>query len=241
MNQPSTGEPRPPLVTLTLFGYRWNQRAWAFAQMAFAPRKLRDVTGLRFWKPLGSGHGSGFSLRPNWSRYGLLAVWESSAAADDFFEHSQAMRDYRRHAEEIWTVRLLPIQAHGSWSGVNPFLPLATVSSSSGPIAVLTRATIRWRRLTAFWGAVPNASRALDKSAGLLTSIGIGETPFFRQATFSLWRSEVDMQAFAYSTTAHREVIRRTRAEGWYREDLFARFVPIASAGTWNGNDPLNK
>ncbi|MGH7454819.1 MAG: spheroidene monooxygenase [bacterium] len=228
------------MTTLTLFGYTSaKERLWAFAQMAFARPKLRHVSGLRFWKLLGSGHGRGFSLRPNWSRYGLLAVWENAKAAEIFFEISTLIQAYRRHADEIWTVWLLPIEAHGAWSGVNPFLPL-TAPPSDGPIAVLTRATIRLSRLHAFWSAVPAASRALDGATGLLASIGIGEAPFIRQATFSLWRSMDDMQAFAYKTAAHREAMRRTRAENWYREELFARFVPVASEGTWEGRNPLS-
>lgn len=206
--------------------------------MAFARPKLRHVTGLRFWKLLGSGYGRGFSLRPNWARYGLLAVWENAGAAEKFFGTSSLIQIYRRHADEIWTVWLLPIEAHGAWSGVNPFSPLAT-SPPDGAIAVLTRATIHLNKLRVFWSAVPAASRALDEATGLLASIGIGEAPFIRQATFSLWRSVDDMQAFAYRTPKHREAMRRARAENWYREELFARFVPVASEGTWEGRDPL--
>jgi len=227
------------LTTMTLFGYRFFERFWAFAQMGFAPAKLRRVDGLRFWKLLGSGHGSGFSLRPNFSRYGLLAVWESPDAADVFFAKSSLIQEYRHHAEEIWTVRLLPIQAHGSWSGVNPFQRMIVSPPADGPIAVLTRATLRWRRLLAFWSAVPSTSRALDGANGLIASIGVGDAPFFRQATFSLWRSEAEMKTFAYGALQHRKAVRRTRDEDWYAEDLFARFVPLASEGTWNGRDPL--
>ncbi|MDZ7363747.1 MAG: spheroidene monooxygenase [candidate division KSB1 bacterium] len=226
------------MTTLTLFGYSGAEKIWAFAQMAFGRPKLRRVTGLRFWKLLGSGRGRGFSLRPNWSRYGLLAVWENVEALENFFAHSSFMRRYRRHADEIWTVRLLPIEVRGAWSGVKPFSPLAP-QPQTGPIAILTRATIRWRRLRAFWSAVPAASQPLEQAAGLLASIGIGEAPFFRQATFSLWRNIDDMQAFAYRTNGHREAMRRTRAENWYREELFGRFVPVASEGRWEGRDPL--
>ncbi len=206
--------------------------------MAFARPQLARIAGLRFWKLLGSGHGSGFSLRPNWARYGLLAVWENVGALENFFANSSLLHGYRRHAKEIWTVRLAPIEVHGRWSGVNPFSSLVS-QPSTGPIAVLTRATIHLRRLRAFWDAVPATSQALDQATGLLASIGIGEAPFFRQATFSLWRSAGDMETFAFRHPAHREAMRRTRAENWYREELFARLAPVASEGTWNGRDPL--
>ena len=206
--------------------------------MAFARPQLARIPGIRFWKLLGSGYGSGFSLRPNWARYGLLVVWENVDAMESFFSHSTLMHAYRLHADEIWTVRLQPLEVHGRWSGVDPFFSLAP-PIKTGPIAVLTRATIRLNRLRAFWNAVPATSQAIVRAAGLLASVGLGEAPLFRQATFSLWRSVGDMEAFAFRTAAHREAMRRTRDENWYCEELFARFAPVASEGTWNGRDPL--
>ena len=110
---------------MTLCGYRAGERLWAFNRMGSARREISRVTGLRFWKLLGAGHGGGFGLRPDFSRYGLLAVWEDAEAADRFFADSSVMASYRRHAEEIWSLRLLPVYALGTWSGVNPFLPVA--------------------------------------------------------------------------------------------------------------------
>ncbi len=230
---------RPLLTTLSLFNYSSAAaKTWAFGQMGLAGFELSKTRGLRFWKLLGTGNGGGFSLSPNWARYGLFAVWENAADADAFFAESGLMRKYKKHADEIWTVKMLPTKAHGKWAGANPFAAFAE-KKPDAPVAVLTRAKIRLGKLQRFWSFVPQTSRELEHAPGKIASIGIGEAPFVRQATFSLWQSEADVQNFAYKSPIHREVVKLTRAENWYAEDLFARFTPIASEGVWNGRDPL--
>lgn len=229
-----------PLVTLTLFGYDGGrEKAWALAQMGLAGFQLKKIAGLRFWKMMGSGEGGGFSLKPDWARYALLAVWESDRHADRFFAESGLMRQFRRRAAEIWTIRLLPVRVQGKWSGRNPFEPTVKPQPESSPVAVLTRASIKIAKLGRFWSFVPQTSREIKRAEGLIASIGIGEAPFFRQATFSLWQSETDMKNFAYKSKIHAEVVKLTRAENWYGEELFARFAPVSAEGVWNGRNPL--
>ncbi len=104
---------------------------------------------------------------------------------------------------------------------------------------MLTRASIRLRRAVRFWQFVEPTSRAVSGAEGLRLAIGLGELPLVRQATFSLWDSVAAMQQYAYRDARHREVIQLTRREGWYSEELFARFRVLGSSGTVDGRDPL--
>ena len=58
-------------------------------------------------------------------------------------------------------------------------------------------------------------------------------------ATFSLWKDFESVKQFAYKSKQHKEAIRRTRKNEWYKEELFARFQPYKSTGTWEGKDLL--
>lgn len=131
-----------------------------------------------------------------------------------------------------------PIAAHGVRAEREP-IGDGRGSGARGPVAVLTRASIRIGRLAAFYRSVPAVDELLRRQDGCLASIGMGEWPLARQATFSLWRDAEAADAFAYRTAAHARVIRRVRGHDWYAEELFARFAPYGSEGAWDGRDPL--
>jgi heme-degrading monooxygenase HmoA len=230
---------REIVAALTLVRYPPRAAYVALVRMGIDRLRLRRTPGLRFWKLLGTAHGATFG-RWNPRRYGLLTVWDSRESLEAFEQGSPVMNGYRRHADEMWTVHLAPVRWRGKWSGRDPFAgAIPAAAPTHGPWAILTRATIDPRRLHAFRAAARPVDATLAGREGLLASIGLGEAPLITQATFSLWSDLSAVQEFAYGGARHAEAIRRTRAERWYVEELFARFQPIASYGTWDRVDPL--
>jgi heme-degrading monooxygenase HmoA len=229
-------------TTLTLFTLRPGQRRWGLAQMGTSPGTLQKVPGLQFFQLLGSGAANGFGFLPNFDRYGFMGVWADEAAAQAFFERHSLWAKYQDRSREIWTAELAPLRSHGLWNKVNPFdyqPNLPTPPDEAGPIAVLTRASIRLTKAPRFWRYIEPTSRVLATTPGVQLAIGLGELPLVRQATFSVWESAAAMQQYAYRDASHREVIQLTRRENWYSEELFARFRVLRSEGTVDGVNPL--
>ena len=228
------------IVAFTLARYPVQVSALELAHLGLDRWSLEHTAGLRFWRLLGVGKGRAFGPQPDLRRYALFTVWDSYAALRQFERGSPIMQRIQRRAEEVWTVHMLPVRWHGKWGGRDPFSDIAPASPPTvGPWVILTRATLYPTKVRTFLKAVPAVSAHLLQQSGLLNSVGVGEVPLLYQATLSVWRSLPALTSFAYGPGPHIEVVRRTRRERWYREELFARFRPVASSGTWDGVDPL--
>ncbi|MEM6736649.1 MAG: DUF3291 domain-containing protein [Bacteroidota bacterium] len=228
------------ITTLTFFRYQGiKNKLWAFGMMQFAHKYLKRVQGLSFYKLLGTGKGSGFNPMPDYSTYAFLQVWKAEIDADYFFKESMLMEKYRNHASEQWTVFMKSIKAVGHWSGQNPFEIYEREEGELPHLAIITRATIKKRLLWKFWNYVPISEKPLVKNNGLIYTKGIGEVPFMQMATFSLWKDEASLRQFAYKSKEHGQAIKLTRSLNWYKEEMFTRFKPYKSIGSWMGVDPL--
>ncbi|MEM1359290.1 MAG: hypothetical protein AAGF89_13865 [Bacteroidota bacterium] len=222
-------------TTITLLSFdSLASKWWMFTQMGLAIGQLAKTPGLQFGRLLGSGGGNGFSIWPNFGMYAWLGQWESKSAAQQFFTQNNWFTKAKNRSSGLTTFHLEPTMAHGKWAGEQPF-PLTNNYDPKKPVAVITRATIRTRKLPDFWRYVPSTSKSVYDHPARLLSIGVGEYPIFMQATFSYWTSGKAMQDFAYKSDHHKEVVKLTRERDWYKEELFVRFTVLEV----EGDDPV--
>jgi len=205
---------------------------WGWSNMVRGPRAFRGTPCLRFAKVLGSGFEGGFGLRPSKSRQGVFAVFSNAAAANEFAENSNLVAGYKERCTEFCIVKLRAWSSRGSWDGHT--LNTSAAVQTKQPVAALTRASIALSKATAFWSYAPAAQVALEDAQGCQIAVGLGEAPFLRQATFTVWDDVAAMDSYARSG-AHLEAIKAAHQNQYFSESLFARFTVISMQGTWKG------
>ena len=212
------------IVKFFIFKFHKN-KFWAFTQMGIHKKYLYNVKGLKFYRLLGTGGKTGFGLYPDFKTYCFLSVWENKSDALFFIEKNKFILKYIEKAKSIRVLSLVAFQSIGKWAGINPFLiDLDDSEPKSQKIAILTRARISPIKIFRFWKSIPKASKEISKAKGVYFYKGIGEIPFLEQATISLWNSVEDVKEFAYKSKIHKNIIRKTKNENWYLEELFCRF-----------------
>ena len=220
---------------LIITRYRKRYIPFAFLSMALFHIPLFFSRKIFFYKLMGCGKNGTFDIHPDFNQWAVMVFFkndELTLKAEDknpekllgtFISSWWKIFKTKKH----WFL-LEPYMGHGSWDGKTFINSVSHVEEPIGKIAVLTRATIRISRLKNFWESVPKAAKDLYQNKGLLYSVGVGEIPFIKQATFSVWESIADMKAYAYKKVAHQEVIQKTRKEKWYTEEMFLRFREIS-------------
>ena len=237
---PAPAADRPALVTLDVWGVAPRAVPAALARMALDRPLLARAPGARFARLLGTGDGRSFTVRDaDPLRWAVLVAWDSPADAAAF-ESSRTVRAWRGLSRERLRVELEPLTSRGRWGGREPFggEDLRGARAHTGPVASITRARLRPLRAASFWRAVPPVSADLHRVPGLRCALGVGEAPLGYQGTFSVWESTEALRGFAHRGAAHVDVMDRTPAEGWYAEELFARFAVRSLTGTLDGRTP---
>jgi hypothetical protein len=231
-------------VTLTIIRYKKTLIPFAFFAMAIHRLPLWLNKGISFYKLMGSGKNGTFDKIPDLQQWAILTVQDNihiESSENILKELYGSFIDgwYQFFKCETFTLLLDPIEGHGTWDSKKVFGDLPAKTAYEGKIAVLTRATIRVKKLKYFWANVAPVASMMSTAPGFLFSAGIGEVPWIKQATFSIWESKLDMKNFAYGTNAHASVIQKTRTEKWYSEDMFTRFKIISTHGTLRNKSSL--
>ncbi|QDW25293.1 DUF3291 domain-containing protein [Pedobacter sp. KBS0701] len=223
------------IVALTITKFRGFTTPFAFIGMAVLRLPLWLNKKCRFWKLMGSGKDAQVDLAPDYKHWAILTAWDNRIACDNFYRDSFVIKWFGFFGIESFTILLNPLSSHGLWSKREPFKVEKTGKNYTGKIAVITRAAIKFNKLNEFRQNIKRAADAMRVAPGFILSAGVGENPFFDQATFSIWESAESMKAYAYQSHDHSDVIKLTRERKWYKEELFARFSIVDSWGTLNG------
>ena len=196
---------------------------------------------------MGSGKNGSFDKHPDWRQWAILLSVEKSKVENWMLDSNTMEHSFIKNISsfiskyfqffrcQTCTLILQPIEGFGKWDGKKCFGELPVKNDYEGKICVLTRATIRLNKLNAFWKNVPAIAAKTLAAKGLEATIGIGEMPFIKQATFTVWENKTAMKEFAYQLKEHAEVIKKTRKENWYSEEMFVRFKLITSFGSLKG------
>ena len=227
-------------VSLSLFRFDGiGARLWVLGQMGAARLSFRRMPDVGFWKLCGSGTGEGFTPKPNWGVWAILAAWPDAETAKARIDDAPVYKRWRKRARESWTVFLDPISVRGQWSGKAPFDAEPAPVGDHRALAVLTRASVKPGKMWRFWNRVPDISTVIGNDPNVRFKIGIGEVPFLHQVTFSIWPDAASMANFARGDGPHGRAICAVRAGDWFAEELYARFAVTGSSGQWGGRDPL--
>lgn len=208
-----------------------DSRGWGFSRYILGTRPFQNIPGLQFCKLLGSGVNGGFSTTPSLSKQGFFCVFDTADHAARFQDSSAILKAYQDHAHEFFIASVQAYSSRGSWSGFemscsDPNPP------SSGPIASLTRASIRPSKAVQFWKKAKPAEEAIDHASGKILTAGVGEAPYFRQATFTIWDNAQCLEQYAQQG-AHLAAIKAAYGQSYFSESMFTRFRVIRAQGVW--------
>jgi spheroidene monooxygenase len=183
---------------------------------------------------VGAGSREGFFPIPDTSVEGVLCAWPSLEHAQGQVRSAPVYAAMRRHASESMTLYLQTTRVWGRWAGGEPFEAVGD-RTPRPPIVALTRAAIRPRHAIDFWRRTPAIRAEIPEQDHLLFRIGLAEIPWVNQITFTVWDDAEAMKAFAYRPGGpHAAAVEAVRRNGWFSEELYARFRVAGVDGSWS-------
>lgn len=195
------------------------------------------IPGMTYAEPTMTGPLGQRPPRPQHGRIGLIAAWDDDAAIDRFLD----THPFGKQLAGGWHTRLEPRRCFGSWTGM-PGLPTKELPMDDDePAAALTLGRLRVLRIRPFLKASAPAERDAVGNPAVAAITGLTRPARPRLvSTFSVWRSARAMREYAFGKDGpHQAAVRADRDRPFQHEQAFVRFRPLASAGSWDGWDPV--
>ena len=197
----------PQTTLISFFKYTGFRNRWnALGRMGRPPIVQKEVAGLSFFKPLGTGSGNGFSIKPDFSTYGFVAVFNTEELARAFLK-TPVIQVYTKTATAHSHVLMHTTKSHGQWSKQEPFKSSVKFELSK-PIAVITRATIRPKLAYKFWRNVPSVSKSMEGYDALLFRRALVSFPANAGNIFAVINAKA-MMNYAYQNPKHAEMVKK--------------------------------
>ena len=220
-------------AVLALINIAAGSSGWGLSRYILGKHPFAGLPGLQFCKVLGSGYNGGFSTKPSLTKQGFICVFDSADNATRFAESSSILKAYQGHAHEFFLASVQAYSSRGSWSGFS--MSCANTNPPvNGPIASLTRASIRPSKARQFWAKAKPAEEAIARVSGKILTAGVGEAPYLRQATFTIWDNAQSLEQYAQQG-AHLSAIKAAYGQAYFSESMFTRFRVIKAQGIWQG------
>ena len=225
-------------TVIALVKFRRDCLHWGIPQLALRRYFIPEVPGLIFFKVLGSGYNGGFGMLPGLNYQGLCFHFDEEENAQNFLNHSNLLKQYELRSDEFFVSVLVPYDSRGSWSGekITVHEKAKNFALNKEPIASLTRASIRIRKMISFWSHTPETEGALSDVQGCMLSVGLGEAPLLRQATFTIWENLQSLELYS-KNGAHLDALRKAYQGNYFSESMFVRFRAKSMRGTWKGKN----
>lgn len=163
---------------------------------------------------------------PVFGRAMALSFWEDDAALDAYEASGAGATSALAGG---WSLRMEPMRGHGAWPG----FPAGVDDHSdyTGPIVVTTIGLLRIRRSMAWQRASNKVQKQFLDAQGVIWAMGATRPPYFA-ATVTVWESAAAAASFAREPNeAHFNAMGNNARDPYMRQELFARFRPLSSAG----------
>lgn len=182
--------------------------------------------------------------------WGGWSICHSRSVAESIMSSPADHFRFRKNAVESWHALLVPYRHYGdvNWRGmIESGTAIRVGEDPGGPLAVITTAGFasydidQAPPVASFISNVLRVREFIQSLKGNIRAVIFFPRDDRDGITFTLWDSDASMVSAAYRQGLHRDFLLEHKTTPSFDRSSFTRARVIASAGTWDGTNPLEK